>query len=114
MARDLPADIVAASLDYLPVCDLLRAAQVSLLWRDLVYDEQRWVAKLRAMGVWSDAAARHNLEEELARRQRKQQAPTARTDASRDDPVLALQQARPMRGRARLEFRRIYRLLAPY
>ncbi|ORY82539.1 F-box domain-containing protein [Protomyces lactucae-debilis] len=99
MARDLPADIVAASFDHLPVPDLLRAAQVSLLWRDIVYDEQRWIAKLRAIGVWSDAAARRNLEEE---------------NTNRDDPLYALPEARPVRGRARPEFRRIYKLLAPY
>ncbi|CCG85182.1 putative Secretion pathway protein Sls2/Rcy1 [Taphrina deformans PYCC 5710] len=68
---ELPADLIAAILDYLPVPDLLCAAQVCLLFKDLVYDDRRWIAKLKSIGCWSDEAARQHHEDELFRRQQK-------------------------------------------
>lgn len=71
VSPDLPAEIIGSILDHLSVPDLCRSAQVSLLFKDLVYDESRWVAKLKSMGVWSDAAARQHAENELFLRMQK-------------------------------------------
>lgn len=35
--------------------------------RDMVYDDSRWVAKLKAMGAWNEEDARRAAEEELER-----------------------------------------------
>lgn len=71
MSVELPAELIGYILDFLPVPDLCRAARVSLLFKDLVYDESRWIAKLKRIGVWSDLAARQHAEDETHRRMQK-------------------------------------------
>ncbi|KAJ9503671.1 F-box protein: endocytic membrane traffic, recycling ReCYcling 1 [Exophiala xenobiotica] len=58
----LPAEVVAVLLDYLDVPDLLRFARTSRRMHEMVYDEARWVRRLRAMGCWNDAGARKRTE----------------------------------------------------
>ncbi|KAK3398946.1 exocyst complex component Sec10-domain-containing protein [Sordaria brevicollis] len=64
----LPAEILVTILDYLPVSDLLRFARTSRRMREMVYDDTRWVARLRSMGVWDEAEARRRFEEVMKRR----------------------------------------------
>lgn len=49
-------------LDYLPVPDLVRCAQVSKRLKEMVYDDTRWVQRLRLMGCWNDLEARRRVE----------------------------------------------------
>lgn len=61
-------DIIVTILDYLPIPDLLRFACTSSRMREMVYDDTRWVARLKAMGLWNEAEARRRFEETLRRR----------------------------------------------
>lgn len=81
MHVDLPVEIIGSVLDYLPVPDLCRAARVSLLFKDLVYNEERWINYLKAVGVWSDVAARQHFEDQAFRRQQKINGKKAAKDA---------------------------------
>ena len=59
----LPAELLATILDYLPVSDLARCARVSRRLQEMVYDDTRWIQKLKTMGVWNDAEARQRFDE---------------------------------------------------
>lgn len=50
------------ALDYLPVPDLVRCARVSKRFKEMVYDDTRWVQRLNLMGCWNDAEARRRVE----------------------------------------------------
>lgn len=62
------AEIFATILEYLPVADLLRFARVSRRMQEMVYDDTRWVYRLRLMGVWNETEARKRFEEAMKRR----------------------------------------------
>jgi recyclin-1 len=64
----LPAEIIASILDYLPVADQLVFARTSTRMREMVYEDSRWVRRLKAMGVWSDGEARRRFEDALRKR----------------------------------------------
>ncbi|KAK0652229.1 exocyst complex component Sec10-like protein [Cercophora newfieldiana] len=64
----LPAEILVTILDYLPVADQMRFARTSKRMREMVYDDTRWVARLRSMGCWDEAEARRRFEEAMKRR----------------------------------------------
>ncbi|EFX01117.1 secretion pathway protein sls2 [Grosmannia clavigera kw1407] len=66
----LPAEILFTILDHLPVPDLMRFARVSHLFREMVYDDTRWVSRLQSMGCWNEVEARRRFEEALVRRRR--------------------------------------------
>ncbi|GAB7353261.1 hypothetical protein MBLNU459_g3769t1 [Dothideomycetes sp. NU459] len=68
----LPAELLAAILDYLPVADLLQCARASRRLQEMVYDDTRWIQKLKAMGVWNDAEARQRYEESLQKKMAQQ------------------------------------------
>ncbi|KXX75156.1 F-box protein pof6 [Madurella mycetomatis] len=72
----LPAELLATILDYLPVADLMRFARTSRRMREMVYDDTRWVARLRSMGCWDEGEARRRFEEAMALR-RKTRGDTA-------------------------------------
>jgi len=55
-------------LDYLPIPDLMRFARTSSRMREMVYDDTRWVARLKSMGVWSDLEAKKRFEEAMKRK----------------------------------------------
>lgn len=57
-----------AILDYLPVSDLMRAARASRRLREMVYDDTRWVSRLKSMGCWDEAEAKRRFEEAMRRR----------------------------------------------
>ncbi|KUI71545.1 F-box protein pof6 [Cytospora mali] len=69
----LPAEILVTILDYLPVSDLMRFARTSSRMREMVYDDTRWVARLKSMGMWNEVEARRRFEEALRRRKEAQE-----------------------------------------
>ncbi|KAI9850576.1 MAG: F-box protein: endocytic membrane traffic, recycling ReCYcling 1 [Thelocarpon superellum] len=64
----LPAEIISAIIDYLPVPELLRFARASKRMKEMVYDDTRWVQKLQRMGCWSEAEARKRFEAGMRRK----------------------------------------------
>ena len=55
-------EILATILNYLAVPDLIRVARASKRMREMVYDDTRWVQRLRLMECWDDAEARRRAE----------------------------------------------------
>lgn len=64
----LPAEIIATILDYLPVPDLLCFARTSKRMQEMVYEDSRWVQRLKSMGVWNDGEARKRFEDAVRAR----------------------------------------------
>ncbi|KPM41615.1 F-box protein pof6 [Neonectria ditissima] len=64
----LPAEILVTILEYLPVADQLRCARASQRLREMVYDDTRWVSRLKSMGCWDELEARRRWEEAVRRR----------------------------------------------
>lgn len=64
----MSAEVLVSILDYLPVPDLIRFARTSSRMREMVYDDTRWVARLKAMGVWSDLEAKKRFEDAMNRK----------------------------------------------
>ncbi|KIW96585.1 uncharacterized protein Z519_01976 [Cladophialophora bantiana CBS 173.52] len=58
----LPAEVLVVVIDHLTVPDLLRFARVSRRMHEMIYDDARWVKRLRMMGCWNDAEARRRAE----------------------------------------------------
>ncbi|KAL7271274.1 F-box protein: endocytic membrane traffic, recycling ReCYcling 1 [Rhizina undulata] len=73
----LPAEIMSSILDYLPVSDLMRFARVSRRMQEMVYDDTRWVFRLRLMGVWNEVEARKRFEDVMRKRRAAQAARAA-------------------------------------
>lgn len=69
----LPAEIIVTILDYLPVSDLMRFARTSSRMREMVYDDTRWVARLKSMGMWNEVEARRRFDEAMRRRKEAQE-----------------------------------------
>ncbi|KAI4118969.1 MAG: hypothetical protein LQ345_001051 [Seirophora villosa] len=55
-------EIVSLILDYVTASDLIHFAQVSKRMKEMVYDDTRWVQRLRLMACWNDAEARKRAE----------------------------------------------------
>ncbi|KAK5173568.1 F-box protein: endocytic membrane traffic, recycling ReCYcling 1 [Saxophila tyrrhenica] len=70
----LPAELLAMILDYLPVPDLMQCARVSRRLQEMVYDDTRWIQKLKAIGVWNEAEARQRIEDAMKRKVEAQRA----------------------------------------
>ncbi|KAM3075625.1 F-box protein: endocytic membrane traffic, recycling ReCYcling 1 [Clarireedia jacksonii] len=64
----LPAEIISTILDYLPIPDLLSFARTSKRMQEMVYEDSRWVSRLRSMGVWNEGEARKRFEEVLRKK----------------------------------------------
>ncbi|KAI1006544.1 F-box protein [Podosphaera aphanis] len=58
----LPAELISAILDLLPVPDLMKFARTSKKMQEMVFEDSRWVKRLKAMGVWNEADARKRAE----------------------------------------------------
>lgn len=69
----LPAEILVTILDYLPVSDLMRFARASSRMREMVYDDTRWVARLKSMGLWNELEARRRFDDAVRRRKEAQE-----------------------------------------
>lgn len=83
----LPIELLEQVVEYMPVQTQLRFAQTSRAMRDMIYEDTRWVVKLKAMGVWDEEEARRAAEEELevrreTARRAKEEAVLGRTVTS--------------------------------
>ncbi|KAF2109048.1 secretion pathway protein Sls2/Rcy1 [Lophiotrema nucula] len=70
----LPAELIAAILDYLPIPDMFRFAQTSKRMQEMVYDDTRWVQRLKSMGIWNETEARQRFDEAMKRKVEAQRA----------------------------------------
>ena len=61
-------EILVTILDYLPVADQLRFARTSHRMQEMVYDDTRWVTRLKSMECWNEQEARKRFEESVRRR----------------------------------------------
>lgn len=61
-------EILSTILDYVSATDLIHFARVSKRMKEMVYDDSRWVHRLRLMGCWNEGEARRRAE--AARRKR--------------------------------------------
>lgn len=61
-------------IDYLPVSDLMRFARTSRRMQEMVYDDTRWVQRLKSMGCWNELEARQRHEEGMKRKLEAQRA----------------------------------------
>lgn len=55
-------------LQHMAVPELMRFSQTSKRMQEMVYDDSRWVAKLRDMGCWNEAEARQRVEASMRRK----------------------------------------------
>ncbi|KAF2684776.1 hypothetical protein K458DRAFT_487077 [Lentithecium fluviatile CBS 122367] len=74
----LPAELINTILDYLPVPDMFRFARASKRMQEMVYDDTRWIQRLKSMGCWNEAEARQRFDEAMRRRAEAQRAEEAR------------------------------------
>ncbi|KAL8713546.1 MAG: hypothetical protein Q9220_002408 [cf. Caloplaca sp. 1 TL-2023] len=58
----LPAEILSLILDYVTAQDLIRFARVSRRTKEMVYDDSRWIQRLRLMKCWNETEARRRAE----------------------------------------------------
>ena len=70
----LPLELIDLVLTYVQIPDLLRCARVSRRLQEMVYDDSRWIQKLKAIGVWNEFEARQRVEEAMKRKMEAQQA----------------------------------------
>lgn len=64
----LPVEILSQIVDYLDAADMISMAMVSRRMLEMVYDNERWVKRLRRMGVWEEAQARQNETQQIRRK----------------------------------------------
>ncbi|KAF1914909.1 exocyst complex component Sec10-domain-containing protein [Ampelomyces quisqualis] len=74
----LPAELINTILDYLPVADMFRFARTSKRMQEMVYDDTRWIQRLKSMGCWNDLEAKKRFEESMRRKLEAQKAEEAR------------------------------------
>nr|POE63335.1 f-box protein pof6 [Quercus suber] len=72
----LPAELIASILDYLSPPDLIRFALVSQRLHEMVYDDTRWIQKLKLIGVWNEAEARRRFDDAMKKKAGTQVGPT--------------------------------------
>ncbi|KAM3518402.1 hypothetical protein NHJ13051_008210 [Beauveria bassiana] len=76
-ATALSVELLVAVLDYLPVADQMRVAQTSRRMQEMVYEDARWVSRLKSMGCWDEREARQRFEEAVRRRREQAAAQAA-------------------------------------
>ena len=54
----LPIELMSQITEYITAVDMISLARVSRKMHELVYDDARWVQRLKRMGAWNDAEAR--------------------------------------------------------
>lgn len=64
----------------------MRAAQVSWRFREMVYDDTRWVTRLKSMGCWNEAEAKRRFEESVRRRREAAEKAKAAQVAAKGKP----------------------------
>ncbi|KAH7391771.1 secretion pathway protein Sls2/Rcy1 [Pyrenochaeta sp. MPI-SDFR-AT-0127] len=79
----LPAELINTILDYLPVPDMFTFARTSKRMQEMVYDDTRWIQRLKSMGCWNDVEAKQRFEESMRKKLEAQKAEEAqRTGAA--------------------------------
>ncbi|ESZ98998.1 hypothetical protein SBOR_0656 [Sclerotinia borealis F-4128] len=78
----LPAEIISTILDYLPIPDLMNFARTSKRMQEMVYEDSRWVSRLKCMGVWNEGEARKRFED-ILRKKREMVRVSAEEDSKR-------------------------------
>ncbi|KAG5930700.1 hypothetical protein E4U53_002184 [Claviceps sorghi] len=78
----LPAEIFNLVLDHLPVADQLRVARTCQRLQEMVYDDARWVSRLKSMQCWDEREARWRFEEAVRKRRETQRASTVHRQSS--------------------------------
>jgi recyclin-1 len=68
LTRLLWIEIMVTILNYLPVADQMRCARASRRFQEMVYDDTRWVSRLKSMGCWDEREARQRFEDAVRRR----------------------------------------------
>lgn len=71
-------ELINTILDYLPVADMFRFARTSKRMQEMVYDDTRWIQRLKSMGCWNDLEAKKRFEESMRRKLEAQKAEEAR------------------------------------
>lgn len=61
-------ELIQKLLDYLPVSDLMNFAKCSRRLKEMVYDDTRWIKRLKDMEIWNEEEARQRYEEAMAAR----------------------------------------------
>lgn len=79
----LAAELLVAVLDYLPVADQMRVARTSRRMQEMVYEDPRWVSRLRSMGCWDEREARQRFEDAVRRRREQAAAQAAQNGANK-------------------------------
>lgn len=64
----------------------MRAARVSWRFREMVYDDTRWVSRLKSMGCWNEAEAKQRFEESMRRRREAAERAKAAQGATKGKP----------------------------
>jgi recyclin-1 len=72
------AELINTILDYLPVADMFRFARTSKRMQEMVYDDTRWIQRLKSMGCWNDLEAKKRFEESMRRKLEAQKAEAKR------------------------------------
>ena len=80
--RRLWTEILVAILDYLPIIDQMRFARASRRMREMVYDDTRWVSRLKSMGCWDELEARKRFEAAIRKRREAAAAAAQKTNGS--------------------------------
>jgi recyclin-1 len=76
-----PLELIATILDYLPVPDMFSFARTSKRMQEMVYDDTRWIQRLKSMGCWNEVEARQRFEETMRRKLESQRASEAEVAA---------------------------------
>lgn len=70
-------ELINTILDYLPVADMFSFARTSKRMQEMVYDDTRWIQRLKSMGCWNDVEAKQRFEEAMRRKLESQRAEEA-------------------------------------
>lgn len=71
-------ELINTILDYLPVADMFSFARTSKRMQEMVYDDTRWIQRLKSMGCWNDVEAKKRFEESTRRKLEARKAEEAR------------------------------------
>ncbi|OKL61778.1 hypothetical protein UA08_02431 [Talaromyces atroroseus] len=137
----LPAgkkELLSQVLDYVEPADLIRFARTSKRMREMVYEDDRWITRLKRIGCWNDEEARRNADTQnmtmasmgpvatgRRRSSARQKPPTDGFDSipvssgvaekiEQEDPTVEiLKHVKSIRGNARQEYGKVHAVLAP-
>jgi recyclin-1 len=81
----------------------------------MVYDDTRWVQRLRRMGCWDEAKARKGVEDgEKVEDGSTEKRPVESYSVQLSSILMVLSRVQSVRGAARQEYGKIYGALSPY